>query len=71
MGSILHDLGALGTLGDKPGFAGIQKTLGNKRIVTFSDWKKIDAEEERLGALSGKPREKIVSVAEMLNLLNK
>lgn len=38
------------------------------KAVRFSDWQKIDAEEIRRGVAIGKPREKIVSVVEMLSL---
>ncbi|XP_055347219.1 NADPH:adrenodoxin oxidoreductase, mitochondrial-like [Paramacrobiotus metropolitanus] len=36
--------------------------------VSFEEWEKIDREEERIGKLSGKPREKIVSVRAMLGI---
>ena len=36
--------------------------------VTFAEWQKIDAEERRRGEPRGKPREKIVDVAEMLRV---
>lgn len=38
------------------------------RVVDFAGWEKIDAEEIRRGTAKGKPREKIVSVAEMLEV---
>ena len=38
--------------------------------VTFSDWRKIDLEEQRRGELRGKPREKIVDIEEMLRIAN-
>jgi ferredoxin/flavodoxin---NADP+ reductase len=34
--------------------------------VSFGDWAAIDAAEKRRGALCGKPREKFVSVPDML-----
>lgn len=40
----------------------------NIKVVRFSDWKKIDTEEIRRGQALGKPREKIISVTEMLSL---
>lgn len=40
------------------------------RVVSFPDWKKIDAQEIRRGQPAGKPREKFTSVAEMLSVLN-
>jgi ferredoxin/flavodoxin---NADP+ reductase len=36
------------------------------RIVSYRDWTAIDAAEKRRGAPLGKPREKFVSVADML-----
>lgn len=39
------------------------------RVVSFADWKLIDAVEVERGRAKGKPREKIVSVDEMLSLL--
>lgn len=36
------------------------------RVVTFDDWRRIDAEEIKRGAQCGKPREKYISVPEML-----
>ena len=36
------------------------------RIVSYEDWTTIDAAEKRQGALLGKPREKFVSVPDML-----
>jgi ferredoxin--NADP+ reductase len=36
------------------------------RIVSYGDWTTLDAAEKRRGALAGKPREKFVSVSEML-----
>ncbi len=42
--------------------------LGNKKIrfINFEDWKKIDAAEIERGKALGKPREKFVTVADML-----
>ncbi len=37
-----------------------------RRIVSYRDWAAIDAAEKRKGALLGKPREKFVSVPDML-----
>ncbi len=39
------------------------------RVVTFSDWKKIDAAEIEHGQKLGKPREKFIRVAGMLSVL--
>lgn len=37
--------------------------------VLFNDWVKIDNEEKTRGQLKGKPREKIVSIPEMLHII--
>lgn len=42
--------------------------LSGKRVVTWDGWRAIDAEECRRGLAKGKPREKIVQVAEMLRI---
>ncbi len=39
-------------------------------IFSFEDWKALDAEEVRRGRLVGKPREKMVSVHDMLPMRN-
>ena len=39
------------------------------RVVSFPDWKRIDAREIERGQPAGKPREKFTSVAEMLSVL--
>ncbi|MBI5415404.1 MAG: FAD-dependent oxidoreductase [Candidatus Omnitrophica bacterium] len=41
----------------------------NIRVVSFADWKKIDAEEIKRGKAVGKPREKFVAAADMLDAL--
>ena len=40
------------------------------RVVSFPDWKRIDAREIARGVPAGKPREKFTSVAEMFSVLN-
>ena len=40
------------------------------RVVSFEDWQKIDAAEVERGQKIGKPREKYVSVDEMLEVLS-
>lgn len=39
------------------------------RVVSYDDWRRIDAAEVARGTPVGKPREKLVSVTEMLNIL--
>lgn len=41
----------------------------NIRVVSFADWKKIDAAEIARGKILGKPREKFVKVEEMLEVV--
>lgn len=41
-----------------------------KRIISFDDWKKIDAEEIKRGEIVGKPREKFVTIGEMIKVLD-
>ncbi|KAK6617785.1 hypothetical protein RUM43_014013 [Polyplax serrata] len=54
----------------KPGFEHMLQLAKNKgiQIVSFNDWEKIDREEMKRGKSKGKPREKIVSVTEMLSI---
>ncbi|KAG8235984.1 hypothetical protein J437_LFUL015138 [Ladona fulva] len=54
----------------KSGYEAISQVIANKGIqsVSFSDWEKIDAKEKRKGKEVGKPREKITSIAEMLQV---
>lgn len=67
---ILNDVPTLNRH-DGEGKAGLQKLLNQKNIryVTFDDWKVIDKKEIENGQALGKPREKFVSVKEMLACL--
>lgn len=49
----------------------INALLGSRGIrpISYCDWKKIDKAEINAGALKGKPREKIGTVEEMIDLL--
>lgn len=47
----------------KPGFE-----PGNKRVVTWEGWRRIDQVETDAGKSKGKPREKITSIPEMLRI---
>ncbi len=40
-------------------------------VVTWSDWQALDAAEQSRGASAGRPREKVVSVAEMLDIIRR
>jgi len=42
---------------------------GNSQVLSYADWRCIDAEEQRRGAAMGKPREKITRVRDMLAVL--
>ena len=37
--------------------------------TSFSDWEKIDSEEQRVGRERGKPREKVVSLCRMMDIV--
>ncbi|RZF33803.1 hypothetical protein LSTR_LSTR013691 [Laodelphax striatellus] len=56
----------------KPGSEFILKYLHEKGVQTtdFSDWEKIDAVERDRGSKIGKPREKVTSVREMLEIVS-
>ncbi|XP_072312108.1 NADPH:adrenodoxin oxidoreductase, mitochondrial [Eucyclogobius newberryi] len=70
--SLLEDMssGSLDVSTNKPGFNSIRTLLDKRGIkpVTFSDWEKINQLESQRGAATGKPREKILSVEEMLKV---
>ncbi len=70
--ALLEDLERLDTGEDKGGAAACRRLLDQRgaRPVTFADWNRIDAAEERRGAAVGKPREKYTRIAEMLALLD-
>lgn len=70
--SLLEDLdsGALDLSLDRAGSAGVRDLLRQRGVepVTFSEWEKIDLEETQRGGAVGKPREKLISVEEMLTV---
>lgn len=45
-------------------------TARGQRPVTFQDWKRVEAEEKRRGALLGKPQEKLTSVQDILAVID-
>lgn len=57
----------------KPGSDGLRGILSSKgvQIVSYGDWEKIDRVEQERGREAGKPREKMVDVAEMLEVAAK
>ncbi|MGE0876015.1 MAG: NAD(P)-binding protein [Burkholderiales bacterium] len=66
--ALLEDLAALRTR-RVPGTAGLQALLAarGKPVVDYAGWLRLDAVEVSRGRASGKPREKIVDVARMLD----
>ncbi|KAM9426570.1 NADPH:adrenodoxin oxidoreductase, mitochondrial [Pholidichthys leucotaenia] len=62
------DLGLLDTAAIKPGSQSIGALLEKRGVkpVTFSDWEKIDHVETKRGESVGKPREKLLTVEELL-----
>ena len=56
----------------KAGAEGIRPILSRNgiRIVNYEDWLRIDAKELTLGAEINKPREKLVSVSDMLTCID-
>ncbi|MCI0401167.1 MAG: NADP oxidoreductase [Gammaproteobacteria bacterium] len=70
--ALLEDLGVLSG-GEKPGAEGLYPYLAKRgiRVVSFSDWRAIDAAEVERGRPKGKPREKFTTVKGMLAVLNK
>uniref|UniRef100_A0A3B3Y873 NADPH:adrenodoxin oxidoreductase, mitochondrial n=1 Tax=Poecilia mexicana TaxID=48701 RepID=A0A3B3Y873_9TELE len=70
--SLLEDMdsGALDVSPAKPGSQAVSSLLEKRGVkpVTFSDWEKIDSLETRRGDACGKPREKLLSVEEMLKV---
>ena len=58
--------------GGRPGRAALAPLLQERgvRVVSFDDWKKIEAAEEARSREEGVPREKFVSVPEMLKVLD-
>jgi ferredoxin--NADP+ reductase len=55
----------------RAGGSGLREVLadGGTRIVSYPDWLRLDEMEVRRGALTGKPREKMTRVSEMLEAL--
>ncbi|KAF6164149.1 hypothetical protein GIB67_010119 [Kingdonia uniflora] len=56
----------------KPGREGLLQLLGSKgvKFVPFSGWEKIDSHEQSLGSLINKPREKLSTWHELLDVAN-
>ncbi|XP_058477655.1 NADPH:adrenodoxin oxidoreductase, mitochondrial isoform X1 [Solea solea] len=64
------DSGTLDVSATRPGSQSICALLEERGVkpVTFSDWEKINSVETRRGEAVGKPREKLLSVEEMLQV---
>lgn len=58
---------------NKAGSDGLRKILISKGVqtVSYTDWEKIDQVERERGKQLGKPREKIIDIAEMLEIAAK
>ena len=69
--SLLDDLSGLVPC-SRPNTEALVDMLKEKgiRVVRFADWQRIDAAEVTRGEAKGKPREKFVSVQEMLKVLD-
>ncbi|XP_028424127.1 NADPH:adrenodoxin oxidoreductase, mitochondrial isoform X2 [Perca flavescens] len=67
------DSGTLDVSTARTGSQSICALLGKRGVkpVTFSDWEKIDIVEMRRGEATGKPREKLLTVEEMLQVARK
>jgi ferredoxin--NADP+ reductase len=67
--SLLSDLPHLDSR-PKSGTEGLYAALAhcNSQVLSYCDWRHIDAEEQRRGVVFGKPREKITRVSDMLAL---
>jgi adrenodoxin-NADP+ reductase len=67
---IMKDASNEGSVKDLPDLPKLQDAgYGNQPVVSWDDWKAIDAEERRRGKVLGKEREKFVRVADMLQVV--
>lgn len=70
--SLLDDLssGAVDVAAERLGSVGVRALLAHRGVkpVTFSDWEKIDLVETQRGEAMGRPREKLLTVKEMLDV---
>ncbi|KAI3365430.1 hypothetical protein L3Q82_010515 [Scortum barcoo] len=73
--SLLEDMefGSLDVSAAKPGSQSISALLAKRGVkpVIFSDWEKINSIEMSRGEATGKPREKLLTVEEMLQVAGK
>ncbi len=68
--SLLEDLPKLAAC-ENPDSNGLKQLLSDKgvRVISYDDWTKIDAAEVARGEKKGKPREKFVTLEEMISVL--
>ncbi|XP_068161328.1 NADPH:adrenodoxin oxidoreductase, mitochondrial isoform X2 [Antennarius striatus] len=73
--SVMEDIdsGTLDVSTAKAGSQGLSRLLEKRGVkpVLFSDWEKIDSVEKSRGEVPGKPREKLLTVEEMLQVARK
>lgn len=69
--SLLADLQA-GTFGDTPASGGLEAALraNGVRVVSYSDWQRLDALETHAGERLGRPRVKLTDIDQMLAALD-
>lgn len=60
----------MGVIDSKNAKPGLDDILTNKTIVSWEGWNRIDKAEIEAGKLNEKPREKIVNVSRMLELVS-
>jgi len=70
--SVLQDLYRSDGAAQREGASGLEATLeaAGARVVSFADWRRLEAEELRRGAADGRVAAKLTDVNEMLRLLD-
>lgn len=71
VGNLFADLNTLKPC-PQPDSEGVHKLLKakNVKVISFSDWQKIDTAEIERGQAAGKTREKFVNITDMLSVVN-
>ncbi len=69
--ALLEDIDGLDTGESKTGAEGLRGLLAERgiRVISYDDWRRIDAAEMERGKPKGKPREKYTRISEMLEVL--
>lgn len=69
---ILEDLETSPPTGEKTGGQAVDALLAERAVtvISFNDWEKINAAEVAQGQAAGKPREKMVDIQSILNVVN-